>query len=97
MLGQSANDYYASGAASGYYGRPLGAGTAYGWSRNHNAAGTAYWAARSQTRQAFANRAAVDSQLTAGMATSVQGILEQLREANQKIRVMMTQKYKVEF
>lgn len=97
VLGQSASDYYASGAASGYYGRPLGWGAAYGWASNHGAAGTAYWAARSEVRQAFAARAQVDAQLKAGAATSVQGILEQLREAHEKVRSDMTKKYQVEF
>jgi hypothetical protein len=48
-------------------------------------------------RQAFAARTQVDAQLKAGAATSVQQILEQLREAHQQIRTMMTKKYSVEF
>ena len=97
VLGESASAYYASGAASGYYGRPLGAPAAYGWARRQGAAGTAYWAGRSEMRQAAAARVQVDSQLKAGMATSVQGIMEQLREAHEKVRTDMTKKYQVEF
>jgi hypothetical protein len=96
-LDQYAGNYYAAGASSGYYGRPLGWGAAYGWARNQGPTGTAYWARQSEMRQAFANRAAVNAQFDASMATSVQGILAQLREANQEIRVTMSKKYQVEF
>jgi hypothetical protein len=98
VLGQSASDYYASGAyGGGFYGRPLGLPAAYGWARNQGAAGTAYWAGRSEMRQAFAARTQADVQLKSVAATSVQQILEQLREAHEKVRVDMTKKYNVEF
>jgi hypothetical protein len=93
VLGDSASDYYANGA----YGRPLGYGAAYGWASRQGAAGTAYWAGRSEMRQAMAARTAADVQLKAGAAGQVQQIMEQLSEAHEKIRVMMTEKYKVEF
>jgi hypothetical protein len=98
VVGESASAYYASGAYSGgYYGRPLGVPAAYGWARQQGPGGAAYWAGRSEMRQAFAARTQVDSQLKAGMATSVQGILEQLRESREKVRIDMTKKYQVEF
>jgi hypothetical protein len=98
VLGQSASNYYASGAYSGgYYGRPLGLPAAYGWAQRQGTAGTAYWAGRSEMRQAFAGRAAVSAQYKAQVGTSVQTILEQLREDRDKVRVYMTKKYNVEF
>lgn len=98
VIGDSASAYYSSGAYNGgYYGRPLGLNAAYGWAQRQGPGGAAYWAGRSEMRQASAARAQVDSQLKAGMATSVQGILEQLREAHEKVRTDMTQKYQVEF
>ena len=42
--------------------------------------------ARHGLRQAFEARTQVDVQLKASAATSVQGIMEQLREAHEKIR-----------
>jgi hypothetical protein len=97
-FGQMASDYYASGAyTGGYYGRPIGRPAAYGWARGVGAAGVAYGAVKSEMRQAFAARTQADVQLKAGAATSVQQIMEQLREAHAKVRVDMTEKYQVEF
>ena len=48
-------------------------------------------------RQAMAARTQVDAQLKAVAATSVQQIMEQLREAHEQIRTTMTKKYNVEF
>lgn len=97
VLGQSASDYYATSAYGGGYRRPLGLNAAYGWARNQGAAGTAYWAGRSETRQAFAARSQADVQLETAAATSVQQIMEQLREAHEKVRADMTKKYNAEF
>ncbi len=92
-LGASANAYYANGG----YGRALGAPAAYGWARNHGAAGTAYVAARSQMNQAFQERAVISTQAKAAVGTSVQAILEQMRQAHTQVRTDMTKKYQVEF
>lgn len=98
VLGQSASNYYASGAYSGgYYGRPLGSRAAYGWARREGPGNAAYAAGKSEMRQAFAARTQADVRLKAGAATSVRGIMEQLSEAHQKVRVDMTEKYKIEF
>ena len=102
-LGQAAGmggPSYASqygGWAYGAYGRALGSTAAYGWASRQGAAGTAYWAGRSEMRQAMAARTQADVQLKAVASTQVQQIMEQLREAHEKIRRMMTEKYKVEF
>ena len=77
-LGDSANAYYANGG----YGRVLGAPAAYGWARNTGGAGTAYVAGRSQMRDAMQNRAVISTQAKAAVGTSVQAILEQMRQAH---------------
>jgi hypothetical protein len=84
-VGQAWNQY-------GYL--PAGA---YGWARRAGPAGTAYVAAKSEIRQATEARVQVTAQLTAGVATQVQQIVEQLREAHDQIRLTMTKKYNVEF
>jgi hypothetical protein len=93
VLGQSANDYYANGG----YGRALGAPAMYGWVQNKGAANAAYWGARSEMNQAFQQRAVISTQAKAAVGTSVQAILEQIRQAHTKVRTDMTQKYQVEF
>jgi hypothetical protein len=85
------------GWAYGAYGRAMGSTAAYGWASRQGAAGTAYWAGRSEMRQAMAARTQADVQLKSVAATQVQQIMEQLREAHEQIRRMMTEKYKVEF
>jgi hypothetical protein len=97
-IGNMASNYYASGAyTGGYYGRPLGLPAAYGWARRVGPQGVATGAMKTEMAQAFSARTAADVQLKAGTASSVQGIMEQLREAHQKVREDMTEKYKVEF
>ncbi len=86
-----------AGAYYGPYGRPVGAYAAYGWANRAASGAGLYYAGRAQMREATAARTQVDVQLKAGAATSVQGIMEGLREAHEKIRVDMTKKYKVEF
>jgi len=92
-LGASANAYYANGG----YGRALGAPAAYGWAQNQGAAGAAYVAGRSQMHQAFQERAVISTQAKAAVGTSVQAILEQMRQAHTQVRTEMTKKYQVEF
>ena len=79
-VGQSVSNYYANGS----YGLPVGTAAAYGWASRPGGGGAAYVAGKSEMRQAFAARAQVDSQLKAGAATSVQQIMEQLREATRR-------------
>lgn len=45
----------------------------------------------------MAGRVQADVQLKSVAARSVQGIMEQLLQAHEKIRTDMTEKYKVEF
>jgi hypothetical protein len=93
VLGQSANSYYANGG----YGRCLGAPAMYGWVQHGGIGNAAYWAGRSEMNEAMQNRAVISSQARAAVGTSVQAILEQMREAQTKVRTDMTKKYQVEF
>jgi hypothetical protein len=48
-------------------------------------------------RDAMQNRAVISTQAKAAVGTSVQAILEQMRQAHTTVRTDMTKKYQVEF